>query len=579
MPNQVSRDADEPDPALGPLPTRGDSPGKPADAQTERLLLESRTQELAVSASLLRAIVETSPDAMVALDLSGRLVVSNRRYERLWQIPRDLIDRRDAPGIFEHILSMVAEPQRLLERVDAVRSDSREQYDLFALKDGRVFERRVSPYGAEGVTLGVVIYWRDVTERWREGHIDRLLQGPALQQLGTSDARRFLLSVIEDQKQSTLALRASEERFRTVVESAPDAILVATRGAITYANAAAARTFGVESAVELLGRQMTDAFDASSRERVAQYLLAVEERAQNMPTEQERLLRADGWILDVEVSAVPFATGGHCAALFFLRDITRRLEAENQLRTFAADLEQRVSDRTVELEAANRELIAFCHSVSHDLRAPLRGISGWTRALLEDCSDALDSNGRQYVTRVANDAARMWELIDDLLKLSRVSQAELHMERVELSDLAQEIVQRLRTSTPDRDVRVSVQPGLSVTGDVGLLRILLENLLANSWKFTGGRPEAEIEVLADGTADDRVYVVRDNGVGFDMRFASKLFAPFQRMHSVAEFPGTGVGLATVQRVVTRHGGRVWAEAAVNVGTTIRFTLGTAQPDG
>jgi light-regulated signal transduction histidine kinase (bacteriophytochrome) len=297
------------------------------------------------------------------------------------------------------------------------------------------------------------------------------------------------------------------------------------------------------------------------------------EQQQSMPVGHERLLRADGWIIDVEVSAVPFTSDGQPSALFFLRDITRRFEAENQLRALAANLEQRVSERTVELQAANRELTAFCHSVSHDLRAPLRGISGWTRALLEDCSESLGTRGREYVSRVANDAARMWQLIDDLLKLSRVSQAELHTGPVDLSALAIEIVTRLRASAPGRNVQVTIQPGLVATGDPGLLRIVLENLLANSWKFTGTRPEARIEVGDELVDDERVYVVRDNGVGFDMRFAGKLFAPFQRMHSVVEFPGSGVGLATVQRVITRHGGRVWAEAAVNGGTTIRFVLG------
>ncbi|MBI4498822.1 MAG: GAF domain-containing protein [Chloroflexi bacterium] len=238
-----------------------------------------------------------------------------------------------------------------------------------------------------------------------------------------------------------------------------------------------------------------------------------------------------------------------------------------------AELEQRVVERTAALEAANKELEAFAYSVSHDLRAPLRTIDGFSQALLEDYTDVVGDEGKDYLQRVRNASQHMARLIDDLLMLSRVTRSELHREPVDLSALARSIVAEFQERQPKRRVTVTVADGLAAEGDARLLRVALENLLGNAWKFTSKRADARIEFGVTRQDTTPVYYVRDNGVGFDMAYADKLFGAFQRLHSPTEFEGSGIGLATVQRVVRRHGGRIWADAAVNQGATFSFTLG------
>jgi len=243
------------------------------------------------------------------------------------------------------------------------------------------------------------------------------------------------------------------------------------------------------------------------------------------------------------------------------------LQAERDL------LAQRVRDRTAQLEAANRELEAFAYSVSHDLRAPLRALDGFSAALLADYPDKLDEQGRHYLSRIQEASRRMGQLINDLLNLSRVTRAEFARQRVDLTALAREIAAELQQHDPGRQVAFSIPERLEVQADPRLLRIALQNLLENAWKFTGPRPQACIEIGVSEQSGERIYHVRDNGVGFDMAYAAKLFAPFQRLHAMHEFPGTGIGLATVQRIITRHGGRIWPEAVVDQGATFYFTLG------
>jgi len=226
-------------------------------------------------------------------------------------------------------------------------------------------------------------------------------------------------------------------------------------------------------------------------------------------------------------------------------------------------------------ENANRELESFSYSVSHDLRAPLRAIDGFSQMLLQQCGAQLDDKARHYLDRVRASTQRMGLLIDDMLALARVSRTTLRRELVDLGALAQDLVAELRAGSPGRVVEVAIAPGMLVHGDRGLLRIVLENLLGNAWKFTAKRDDARIELARAPAGDEgaEVFFVRDNGVGFDMAYAEKLFGVFQRLHTAEEFPGTGVGLATVARVVRRHGGRVWAEGAVGRGATFYFTFG------
>lgn len=238
-----------------------------------------------------------------------------------------------------------------------------------------------------------------------------------------------------------------------------------------------------------------------------------------------------------------------------------------------ASLEAKVTERTRQLEFANRELASFAYSVSHDLRAPLRSIDGFSQALLEDYESALDAEGQDYLRRVRNASQRMEQLIDHLLKLSRISRQEMQRKIVNLSALAREIAAELAQADPGRDIVFSIAEEITVMGDADLLRVVLNNLMSNAWKFTGKRAQAVIQFYDTIYDNEHVYVIKDNGAGFDMRYANKLFGAFQRLHQQTEFEGTGIGLATVQRIIHRHGGRIWAEAALDEGATFYFTLG------
>jgi signal transduction histidine kinase len=251
-----------------------------------------------------------------------------------------------------------------------------------------------------------------------------------------------------------------------------------------------------------------------------------------------------------------------------LQLVANELHKIMTLRRLNAELRQTVS----QLRASNAELESFAYSVSHDLRAPLRAMDGFAQALQEEHGDRLDGTGREYLEKVRAASARMSTLIDDLLGLSRVTRADMRRESVDLSALAAQTLNGLSGSEPGRKVRTGILAGQVVDGDPDLLRLMMENLLSNAWKYTSRTDQAFIEFGAETVDGKRVFFVRDNGVGFDMKYAGKLFGPFQRLHSTADFPGTGIGLATVQRVVHRHGGKVWAESAPGKGATFKFTI-------
>jgi light-regulated signal transduction histidine kinase (bacteriophytochrome) len=258
-----------------------------------------------------------------------------------------------------------------------------------------------------------------------------------------------------------------------------------------------------------------------------------------------------------------------------IRDELLRKELEATEAKAARELAETRAVLVDELERKNKELEAFSYSVSHDLRAPLRTIDGFSKAVLDDWGDQLDPKANDDLRRVRAAAQRMGELIDDLLELSRVGRAELKRGRTSLSEIAQSVAGELRMADPGREVEIEVRAALTADADKRLMRVVLENLIGNSWKFTGKVTGAKIEFGSD--REGIVYFVRDNGAGFDMTYAEKLFRPFQRLHGSADFSGTGIGLATVHRIVERHGGRVWAEGTVGVGATFYFTVPPTRP--
>jgi PAS domain S-box-containing protein len=268
------------------------------------------------------------------------------------------------------------------------------------------------------------------------------------------------------------------------------------------------------------------------------------------------------------------ATGRAYAICGISTDITELKRAEDRVRQLNTELEQRVRERTAELEASTRELDAFAYSVSHDLRAPLRAVAGFSEVLLEDYAERLDKDGREYLNRVLAATDRMGRLIDDLLDLSRAARVELARSPVDLSELSEQVAAELRAAEPDRDrtVQIRVEPGLKAFGDPALLRLVLQNLVGNAWKFTAKKPDARIDIGSAEVDGEQVFFVRDNGAGFDMRYLDKLFVPFQRVHSFDEFSGSGIGLAIVWRIIARHGGRVWAEGEPGLGAAFHFTL-------
>jgi light-regulated signal transduction histidine kinase (bacteriophytochrome) len=272
-----------------------------------------------------------------------------------------------------------------------------------------------------------------------------------------------------------------------------------------------------------------------------------------------------------------------------VREMAERRLAEEEVNRLNADLERRVEERTEELFKANqlmirrnaellvvnKELESFSYSVSHDLRSPLRAIHGFSVAIQEDCAATLDAQAKLYLQRILVATVRMGQLIDGMLELARTARCAMRHEQVSLSDLAGEVVSQLEKSEPDRRVTIEIAPDLVVNGDQALLHAVLQNLIGNAWKFTSNRSDARIELGTMTQEGPPVYFVRDNGAGFDMHYAGQLFGAFQRLHDAREFPGTGIGLATVQRIIQRHGGRIWAESTVGHGATFYFALETA----
>ncbi len=394
-----------------------------------------------------------------------------------------------------------------------------------------------------------------------------------------------IVSVVQDinaQRQAEDSLRRSEARLQALVDNAPVGIAeTLPDGRFKRANPAYCQLTGyTEDELREIGglAEITDPADRPADEAQIRQLFAGEISAYTI---DKRYLRKDGttvWVTAAR-ALVRDARGEPERLISVVRDITGQRQAEAEVRELNTGLERRVKQRTADLELANRNLQSFTYSVSHDLRAPLRALSGFSEALEEDFGDKLGETGRGYTQRIEAASQRMAQLIDDLLLLSRVSRAGIDPQPVDLSAQARTIAGQLRGSDPARQVRFDIADGVTVTADRELIRSVLQNLLENAWKFTSRTADPVIEFGAAPAPEGQTCCyVRDNGAGFDPAYVDRLFQPFQRLHHERDYPGTGIGLASVARIIERHGGRTWAEGAVDQGATFYFTLsGTPEP--
>lgn len=375
-----------------------------------------------------------------------------------------------------------------------------------------------------------------------------------------------------DRARSTELLSSNEKQFRTLMQSAPDAIIVVDDdGVVRIVNQAAIDLLGY-SHDELVGIAVERLMPEGYRSHHVKYRRDYTASPSVRPMGQSSELcaeRKDGTQVPVEISLSPFDRGDSIWVTAIVRDVSGRREHLQKINA----LNSQLASRSTELEAINKELEAFSYSVSHDLRAPLRAIDGFSHTLAKLYADKLDEKGQHRLQRIRDAAQKMGQLIDDLLVLSRISRAEVKKDDVDLSELAQQIIDELQEGDPERDVHIRVAQNMTIFADRRLISVAVTNLLSNAWKFTSNEDSAEIEVGMGVQDDVTFYYIRDNGAGFNMEYAEKLFGAFQRLHDTTEFPGTGVGLATVQRVIHKHGGRVWAHSEEGHGATFYFSLG------
>ncbi len=492
---------------------------------------------------VLQSTMEATDNGILVVSEYGTVLHSNRRFAQMWCIPEEMLATGDEKIMLQYVSGQLVEPDTFLRAVEGLYANpGAEAFDILNFTDGRVFERASQPMLMDGRPAGRVWSFRDITGRKQAEQALRFSEERLSMALAVSGAGIWEWNLKSD-------LVHFDERFHALLGYQPGELPSDLQGWLTYHHP--------EDLPVMLSKAET-------------YL-----RGDSPIYESEHRIRTRsgtwGWVF-TRGQVVTLSGSGDEQFIGIAMNVTGRKQTEAELAQYRDHLEDLVASRTSALLASNQELEAFSYSVSHDLRAPLRSINGFSQIMLDEYGERLDETGKGYLHRIRGASRRMGELIDDLLKLSRIGRAELHVETVDLSAMVRSIADSLRQNQPDRRVEVVIQSDVIVRGDKFLLAIALENLLGNAWKFTARQLPARIEfgiLYQDGQP---VHFVRDNGEGFDMQYAEKLFAPFQRLHSESDYPGTGIGLSTVQRVIQRHGGRIWATAEMHRGATFYFTL-------
>ena len=537
-----------------------------ANDQLQREITERQQaeKELREAKEFSDSLLSSMQDGLCVLDDKGVHIYVNSGLCKMTGFSRDELIGVGPPHPYWP-------PEEYGEIEKAFQNTLGEQFATFELtfmrKNSERFPVLVSPSSIKDKQGNVVSYFatvKDITERKQAEEEIRKLNEELEQRVVE---RTTELQATNEQLQVEIAerQRVETERDRLFNLSIDMLCIAGFDGYFKQLNPAWQKTVGWTEE-ELLSKPYLEFVHPEDREAT---IGAASDLTINKPALafQNRYLCKDGSYKWVSWNSFPLTQEKLIFAV--VRDITERKQAEEELARHAQQVEQ----ANAELNMLNKELEAFSYSVSHDLRAPLRSMDGFSQILLEDYSQKLDEQGQDYLRRVCAASQRMGQLIDDLLRLSQITRAELTHEKVNLSVLAQRLVAKRREAEPERQVEFVIQEGLEAEGDRQLLRIALGNLLDNAWKFTSKQPIAQIEFGVIGVEGKPAYFVRDNGAGFDMAYVEKLFGAFQRLHSEEEFAGTGIGLAIVQRIIHRHSGEVWAEGEVDEGATFYFTIG------